>query len=365
MIKNLISRTTLNIVLVSMIFIGLFTYDRNIEFSKYSDIQYGLLLFSKFSGYFISNFIFHQIANKMEIFTIFIISAVLFCQGGILFWVFDSFILKMLAYHIIGLSFSLINLSTINLLKEVNVNSFRTSIISVANMISFFFTLIPQQKQIFLTLFVSISTIIPYVIKPQVTLQKKQIVESNINITIIKICFIYYGKALWNIIFTYISDALFIMFFVKRLRLIYSNNNDYLFMYFISVMIIRISLHYPVQMLLKKFSPNTKSIIVASITLVMSIVQVIFYQNTIINLIANCCIGLFGSFFPFAIEYLEKHKNIRHSFLPTTLILNIIYGIVLLLVIPIGVYINALNPNIGVNYIILVINFAIIINSLI
>ncbi len=188
--------------------------------------------------------------------------------------------------------------------------------------------------------------------------------ESNINFQVILICFQYYGKFFWNIILTYLGDVLFSVFFIQRLRLS-GVDPQITSVYFVAMMLAKMVLHYPIQLLLKRFTPSTKCVITSTIVCSLSVLHIFVYDNWIVNLITGCGIGLFGSFFQFSTEFLDKYKHIKHSFLPTSLLTNLLYGVVLLISVPIGTYANVLSPIWGIDYILLLTNITCIVNSLI
>jgi hypothetical protein len=364
MIKKLFANLygSINVVLVLMIFVGIFTYDRSIELSNYSSLELGLLLFGKFAGYFGALIAFYQLSQNTNLSKLFVVTIVLFCQGGIIFWIFDSLIIKIISYMIIGFSFNLTRLTSISLLKTMNAQRFSITIMSGAGLIAFLVANIPEEKRILVILFISISSIMPYILGSH-DIHSYKTKESNLNWQVIVICFRYYGKFFWNIICSYLGDILFISFFIPRLRLV--GMSSYLTsIYFIAMMSCKMLLHYPVQIVLKRFDPNTKCVIVSSIVCILCILHLIFYENLIISLITNCGIGLFGSFFQFSSEYLDKYKNIKHTFLPTTLLTNLIYVTVSLVAVPLGTYANVLSPKWGIDYLILLTNIICIINSI-
>lgn len=353
----------INVALVLMVFVGIFTYDRSIELSNYSSLQFGLLLFGKFAGYFGALIAFYRLSQNTNLSKLFVVTIVLFCQGGIMFWIFDGLILKIISFMAIGFSFNLTRLTSISLLKTINAQKFSITIMSTANLIAFFIAKIPEAKRILVILFISISTIMPYILGRH-EIHSCKTKESNLNWQVLVVCFRYYGKFFWNIICSYLGDMLFVSFFIHRLRLS-GMTSSLTSIYFIAMMSCKILLHYPVQLVLKKFDPNTKCVITSSIVCVLCILHLVFYDNLIISLITNCGIGLFGSFFQFSSEYLDKYKHIKHTFLPTTLLTNLIYVVVSLIAVPLGTYSTVLSPRWGIDYIIILTNIICIINSLI
>ena len=360
-LRNLISG---NIILVFLIFSGIYTYDRSIQFANYGPLVYGALLLSKQIGMLSANILFNKIWNSIGVFKYFILSVVMYCQFGILF-VFDSnyLWLKILSYAFIGFSTNSINLIVTGLLRSINANQFFVSIISLSSVFALLLTAFSSENML-VVLFMSISSLIPYLFMSNASDLTPTIgINNQLSYKAFVICYRYYGKFFWNLLIFYLCDYLFSSYLVNKI-LSYDIGTKDAKLYIAGVVGVRFLLNYPFRYLMSKINPVRKMVIVSSMVISSCVCELFFTQEIGAYLfILHSITGLFSSLYIFPMEYFERYRLQRHKAIPTLMVSNVIAGIAALIAVPIGIMAISMSNRIGTTYILILLHFICILNT--
>ena len=359
--RNLISG---NIVLVFLIFSGIYTYDRSIQFADYSPLVYGALLLSRQIGMLCANLFFNKVWNSIGVFKYFILSVVMYCQFGILF-VFDAnyLWLRLISYAVIGFSVNSISLIVMGLLRSINANQFFVSITSLSSVFALLLTAFSSENML-VVLFMSISSLIPYLFMSNASELTPTVgINNQLSYKSFVICYRYYGKFFWNLLLFYVCDYLFGTYLVSKILSYHIDVKD-VKLYVAGVTGVRFLLNYPFRYMMSGINPVRKMIIVSTMVIISCICELL--SNNMIGsylFIVHAITGLFSSLYLFPMEYFERYRLQRHKAIPTIMVSNVISSIAYLIAIPIGVMSISMSQRIGTTYVLMLLHFICILNT--